>query len=91
MVKASWHSLERQGAAVNVHTHQHQRAARLSRVCVCVCVKACSCQQRPDDFSSLLRGQVIDSHVIDLHELVSRDEPTICRTAWTHKRLLFPL
>lgn len=48
----------------------------------------CCCQCEPDYFSSLLRGQVIDCDVIDLHELVARDEPTICRTTCTHKTSL---
>lgn len=45
-------------------------------------------QCEPDYFSSLLRGQVIDCDVIDLHELVARDEPAICRTTCTHKNVL---
>lgn len=55
---------------------------------MCVCICECSCWWRPDYFSSLLWGQVIDSDVIDLHKLVARDEPSICRTAWTHKMTL---
>ncbi len=53
-----------------------------------VCVCECSCRCRPDYFSSLLWGQVIDSDIIDLHKLVARDEPTICRTTWIHKMSL---
>ena len=55
------------------------------RLCVCVCL-CCLC--RPDYFSSLLWGQVIDGDVIDLHQLAAGDEPAICRTTWTHKTSL---
>lgn len=56
-----------------------------NHACACVSV---SCWCRPDYLSSLLRGQVFDSDVIDLHKLVARDETTICRTTWTHKTSL---
>lgn len=54
------------------------------RVCVCLWMQLL----QPDYFSSLLRGQVIDSDIIDLHELVARDEPAICGTTWAHKMSL---
>lgn len=58
---------------------------------LCTDINACMwmlLQCEPDYFSSLLRGQVIDCDVIDLHELVAGDEPTICRTTCTHKTSL---
>lgn len=53
-----------------------------------MCLCECSSQTRPDYFSSLLRGEVINSNVIDLHKLVARDKPAICRTTCAHKMSL---
>lgn len=54
--------------------------ASAHHVCVNICI--------PDYFSRLLWGQVIGCNIIDLHQLVAGDEPTICRTTWTHNTSL---
>lgn len=94
MVNESWHSLKKKGSMrfdvyiLISNSSLYWFSCLMIIVCVCCVVYECSCRCGPDYFSSLLRGQVIDSDVIDLHKLVAGDEPAICRTTWTHKMSL---